>query len=145
MLEVKVLRLCEDAVIPDYAHEGDAGVDLYSVEDYSLEPGKRICARTGLKVEFEKGYEMQVRPKSGLALKDGITVLNAPGTIDAGYRGEVGVIIINHSLVKYDIKKGQKIAQAVFNKIEKANFIEVKSLNDTKRGEGGFGSTGLNK
>lgn len=144
MVKVKIKRVSKDAVIPKYAHEDDAGVDLHSTEDYRIEPGKRVCAKTGLKVEFEEGYEMQIRPKSGLALKEGITLLNTPGTIDAGYRGEISVIIINHGLNTYDIKKGQKIAQAVFNKIEKADFIEVKELNETKRGEGGFGSTGLN-
>lgn len=143
MLKVKIQKISEDAILPSYAHEGDAGMDIYSIKEYIVQPSHRVLVATGIKVEVPKGYEMQVRPKSGLALKEGITVLNTPGTIDSGYRGEVGVIVINHSSKDYKIEKGQKIAQAVFNKIERAVFVESK-LSETKRGEGGFGSTGLN-
>jgi len=142
MLKIKVHKTSEDAVIPSYAHSDDAGMDLFSVQDYLLEAGHRCLVKTGLKMEIPVGYEAQIRPKSGLALRDGITVLNTPGTIDAGYRGEIGVIAINHSSKAYKIEKGQKIAQMVFNKIEKAKF-QISSLSMTKRGEGGFGSTGL--
>jgi dUTP pyrophosphatase len=143
MLKVKIQKICEDAVLPKYAHETDAGMDLYSVKRYVLKPRHRLLARTGLKMEIPRGYEMQIRPKSGLALKEGITVLNTPGTVDSDYRGEVGVILINHSSKTCRIEKNQKIAQAVFNKIEKAKLTEVKRVNETERGEGGFGSTGL--
>ena len=141
-LEVSVQKLCEEAIIPKYAHEGDAGVDLYSRIDYELKPGERFLIPTGLKMAIPHGYEGQVRPKSGLALKSGITVLNTPGTVDAPYRGEVGVIVINHDRNSYQIKKGEKIAQMIFNEIKYANFKVVESLESTSRGEGGFGSTG---
>jgi dUTP pyrophosphatase len=140
---VQVQRLCADVPVPKYAHEGDAGVDLYSIEDCTLKPGERALVATGLKMAIPPGYEGQVRPKSGLALKHGITLLNTPGTVDAPYRGEVGVIVINHDPREtYEIRKGEKIAQMVFNKVEYAVFAEVKELDATTRGEGGFGSTG---
>ena len=141
-LEIMVQRLCEDIPLPKYAHEGDAGVDLYSRADYLVKPGERVLVSTGLKMAIPPGYEGQVRPKSGLALKHGITVLNTPGTVDSPYRGEVGVIIINHDACPYTVKKGEKIAQMVFNKVEYAVFQEVKELDATTRGEGGYGSTG---
>ena len=143
MLEIKVLKLNENAIIPSYSHEGDSGMDLFSVENYTLFPRKRELIRTGLKVEIPLGYEMQIRPKSGLAWKKGITVLNTPGTVDAPYRGEVGVILINHGEENYEVKKGEKVAQIVFKKVETAVFKEVDSLSETSRGEGGFGSTGI--
>lgn len=142
MIKVKIQKISEDAIIPKYAHDDDAGMDLFSTKEYVLLPNHRLLVGTGLKMEIPIGYEMQIRPKSGLAIKEGITVLNTPGTIDAGYRGEVGVILINHSSKPYKIEKHQKIAQAVFNKIEKAQIIE-SNLSKSKRGEGGFGSTGL--
>jgi len=142
-IEVLIQKLHNDAVIPKYAHEGDAGVDLHSTIDYGLKPGEKALIPTGLKMAIPKGYEGQVRPKSGLALKSGITVLNTPGTVDAPYRGEVGVIVINHSKDPYQIRKGEKIAQMIFNEIKYANFKVVDSLNETSRGEGGYGSTGL--
>lgn len=142
-INVLIQKLCDDAIIPKYAHEGDAGVDLYSRIDYELKPKERVLIPTGLKMAIPHGYEGQVRPKSGLALKSGITVLNTPGTVDAPYRGEIGVIVINHHNEAYNIKKGEKIAQMVFNEIKYANFEEVKSLDETSRGDGGFGSTGL--
>lgn len=142
-LEVRVQKISQDAVIPKYAHDGDAGVDLYAVKDHTLPPGARALIPTGLKMAIPHGYEGQVRPKSGLALKHGLTVLNTPGTVDAPYRGEVGVIVINHDpAAAYEIKKGEKIAQMVFNKVEYAAFREVALLDETSRGEGGFGSTG---
>ena len=123
---VSVQKLAADAVLPKYAHEGDAGVDLYSAINLNLKPGERALVPTGLKMAIPYGYEGQVRPKSGLALKHGLTVLNTPGTVDAPYRGEVGVIVINHDLkAAYEIKKGEKIAQMVFNKVEYVTFTEV--------------------
>ena len=142
-IEVLIQKLCEDAVLPRYAHDGDAGVDLHSRIDHELKPGERFLIPTGLKMAIPEGYEGQVRPKSGLALKSGITVLNTPGTVDAPYRGEVGVIVINHNSAAYQIKKGEKIAQMIFNEIKYASFKVVESLDNTSRGEGGFGSTGL--
>ena len=144
-LNIKIKKIKKNAILPHYAHDGDAGVDIYSTEDYVLRPGQRLLVSTGIKMAIPKGYEGQIRPKSGLALKHGISVCNSPGTIDSGYRGEIGVIAINHSNEEFKIKKGTKIAQMVFNKIEKAEFEEVKDLDNTKRGQNGFGSTGLNK
>ena len=141
-LVVKILKVDTNAIIPKYAHEGDAGVDLFSVENYSLGPGEIRVIKTGLKMEIPRGYEMQVRPKSGLAAKYGITVLNSPGTIDSPYRGEVGVILINHGQNTYEVKTGEKIAQGVFTRVENADFVEVQELSETVRGSGGFGSTG---
>ena len=143
-LRIKINKIKENAILPHYAHDGDAGVDLYSTEDYVLRPGQRILVSTGIKMAIPKGYEGQLRPKSGLALNHGISVCNSPGTIDSGYRGEIGVIAINHSKEEFKIEKGTKIAQMVFNKIEKAEFEEVKDFDTTKRGQNGFGSTGLN-
>jgi len=142
-LKIRIKKIKENAILPHYAHDGDAGVDLYSTEDYVLKPGQRILVSTGVIIAVPQGYEAQIRPKSGLALNHGISVCNSPGTIDSGYRGEIGVIAINHSKEEFKIEKGTKIAQLVFNKIEKAEFEEVKSLDNTKRGHGGFGSTGL--
>lgn len=138
---VKIQRIKDNAIIPKYAHPGDAGVDLFSTEDYLLKPGQRVLVSTGIKIAVPDGYEAQVRPRSGLALKSGISVCNTPGTIDAGYRGEVGVIIINHGSEDFKIERGSKIAQMVFNRVEKAEFVEGE-LDLTSRGEGGFGSTG---
>ena len=143
-LMIKINKIKENAILPHYAHEGDAGVDLYSAENYVLRPGQITLVSTGIKLAIPKGYEAQIRPKSGLALNHGISVCNSPGTIDSGYRGEIGVIAINHSKEEFKIEKGTKIAQMVFNKIEKAEFEEVKDFDTTKRGQNGFGSTGLN-
>ncbi|MFA6092736.1 MAG: dUTP diphosphatase [Elusimicrobiota bacterium] len=142
-LEIAVQKLSADVKMPGYAHEGDAGLDLYSTIDCTLLPGRRVLIPTGLKLAIPHGYEGQVRPKSGLALKHGITVLNTPGTVDAPYRGEVGVILINlDPKASYEIKKGEKVAQMVFNKVEYAVFTEISELPATTRGEGGYGSTG---
>lgn len=129
--------------MPSYAHFGDAGVDLYAARDTVVSPHGRALVPTGLKIAIPNGYEGQVRPKSGLALKHGITVLNTPGTVDAPYRGEVGVILFNSSDNEYLAKSGEKIAQMVFCKVENAEFVLADELPDTDRGEGGFGSTGL--
>ena len=144
MLKVKIQKINEDAIIPNYAHEDDAGMDLFSVKDVLILPMHRALIPTGIKVEIPKGYEMQIRPKSGLALREGITVLNTPGTVDADYRGEIGIILINLSSKPYKVEKGQKVGQAVFNKFETAKFVSEK-LSATKRGGGGFGSTGIKK
>jgi len=130
--------------LPSYETSASAGMDLRAFidEKYSLSPGERKLVKTGLFLEIPEGYEAQVRPRSGLALKNGITVLNSPGTIDADYRGEIGVILINHSSENFEINSGDRIAQLVFAKVEQAVWTETDHLNDTERGEGGFGSTG---
>jgi dUTP pyrophosphatase len=140
---LKVRKVHPDAIVPRYAYEGDAAMDLFSVEDYILVEGERKLFGTGLSVEVPEGYEMQIRPRSGSALKHGITVLNSPGTIDSSYRGEVGVILINHSRKSYNINKGDRIAQAKISKVEKILIVESEKLSGSQRGEGGFGSTGL--
>lgn len=135
--------------LPKYETKNSAGLDLrvseemYKNTEYIL-AGERKLLKTGLFLEIPEGYEAQIRPRSGWALKHGITVLNSPGTIDADYRGEVGVILINHSNVPFRISHGDRIAQMVFNKVEQAIFEEVNDLSDTDRGQGGFGSTGKN-
>ncbi len=143
MVVLKIKKIHPDAIIPKYAHFGDAGMDVFSIQEVILKPKERCKIRTGLKVEVPFGYELQARPKSGLAINNGITCLNSPGTIDAGYRGEICIILINHSSKSYKIEKGSKIAQLVLNKIEFAEIEEVDDLSETSRGEGGFGSTGI--
>ncbi|MBW2984611.1 dUTP diphosphatase [Candidatus Woesearchaeota archaeon] len=142
-MKLQVQRVVEDVKVPSYAHEGDAGMDLYAAEEYILKPGERKLINTGIKIALPVGYEAQLRPKSGLALKHGISIVNTPGTVDSGYRGLVGVIAINHGTEEFRIEKNQKIAQMVINKVESAEIEEVPNLDETSRGEGGFGSTGL--
>ena len=141
MITIRIKRT-KDAMLPHYAHKGDAGVDLYSSEDVILEPMKIALVPTGISMAIPEGYEGQVRPKSGLALNHGIALVNSPGTIDSGYRGEIRIIAINLGKRPYTVEKGKKIAQMVFNKVEYAAFSEVALLDETSRGEGGFGSTG---
>jgi dUTP pyrophosphatase len=128
--------------LPEYETPGSAGLDVRCTETIVLNPGERILAKTGLFVEIPLGYELQVRPRSGLALKQGITVLNTPGTIDADYRGEIGVILMNHGLSVVEFKPADRIAQLVLNKVERIQWLQTESLTGTKRGQGGFGSTG---
>ena len=142
-VQIRVKRLHPDAKIPKAAKVGDVAFDLYSVIDYELKSGERYAVPTGIAIEIPVGYEGQVRPRSGLALKDGITVLNTPGTIDSGYRGEVKTIMINHGDISFKITKGMRISQLAIRPVPKVEFIEVDELSDTDRGEGGFGSTGV--
>lgn len=142
-MKILVKKLQQDAKSLGYAHEGDSGLDLFAAESAVLRPGERKLIGTGIKVAIQPGYEAQVRPKSGLAIEHGITVLNTPGTIDSCYRGEVKVILVNHSNKDYKVEKGRKIAQMVLCKVEKAEIEEVDELDETPRNEGGFGSTGL--
>ena len=142
-VQVRVKRLTPDAKIPKAAKAGDVAFDLYSVIDYEIKPGARYAVPTGIAVEIPSGYEGQVRPRSGLALKEGITVLNTPGTIDSGYRGEVKTIMINHSDAPFQINKGMRISQLAIRPVPEVEFVEVDELLDTERGEGGFGSTGV--
>lgn len=142
---LKIAKIHEDAVLPHYVHPGDSGMDLYSVEDVSIASGATAFVHTGLTIAVPEGYEAQVRPKSGLALKHSISVLNTPGTVDSGYRGEICVILINHGTDPFHVQKHTKIAQMVICPVVCAEIVEVDSLDDTARGEGGFGSTGLNR
>ena len=132
-----------EAVLPAYAHASDAGMDVRSVEDVVIPAGGRALVRTGLVMLLPPGYEAQVRPRSGLALKHGITVLNTPGTIDSGYRGEVGVILANFGGEGFAVAKGDKIAQIVVAPVTQAAIEEAYEIDETDRGSGGFGSTGV--
>ena len=142
MLDVKVKKLNVDAKIPFRQTKGSSGYDLYSNEAVNLRVGGIALVSTGISIEIPIGYEAQVRPRSGLALKKGITVLNTPGTIDADYRGEVKVILINFGDESVKLEKHERIAQLVFQKIEDVHFILNENLSKTERGKGGFGSSG---
>lgn len=128
--------------IPSYATEHAAGMDVVAAEDVTLRPGWRHAVATGFAIAIPEGYEVQVRPRSGLALKHGVTCLNTPGTIDADYRGEVKIILVNLGSAVVDIARGERIAQLVPAPVQRAAFVEVEALDDTARGAGGFGSTG---
>ncbi|ACM92504.1 deoxyuridine 5'-triphosphate nucleotidohydrolase [Nautilia profundicola AmH] len=141
-MKLKIKKLNQEALIPAYQTKEAAGFDLHSIEDVIIKPGERKLIGTGLAFEIEFGYEVQIRPRSGLAFKHGITVLNTPGTIDSDYRGEIKVLLINHSNEAFEIKKEERIAQAVIAPVVQAEIIEVEELSDTERGAGGFGSTG---
>ena len=143
MYTLKVKKLKEDAIIPNFAHKGDAGMDLYSIEKVIIPKNETRLIKTGISIELPHMTEAQVRPRSGLALKHSITVLNSPGTIDEGYRGEIGVILINHGKEDFVVEKHMKIAQMVIKPIYEIHIEEVKDLSDTERGNGGFGSTGM--
>jgi dUTP pyrophosphatase len=132
----------EGLPLPSYATSGAAGMDVVAAEDLDLMPGQRHAVATGFKVAIPEGYEIQVRPRSGLALKHGITVPNTPGTIDSDYRGELKVIVINHGDQAFPIRRGERIAQLVPAAVTQAEFDEVEELCETERGAGGFGSTG---
>ena len=142
-MKVAIINKSNNA-LPSYETSASAGLDIraFIEEKLTLSPSERKLIKTGLFLEIPEGYEAQVRPRSGLALKNGITVLNSPGTIDADYRGEIGVILINHSSENFEINSGDRIAQLVFAKVEQAVWFETESLNETERGQGGFGSTG---
>ncbi|MBS0627576.1 MAG: dUTP diphosphatase [Verrucomicrobia bacterium] len=144
--EVQILVKAEEEFIPGYGSRLAAGADVKACieEDVWIEPGESALIPTGIKVEIPAGYEIQVRPRSGLALKNKITVLNTPGTIDADYRGEIGVILINHGKSSFQVTRGMRIAQLVLTRALKAVFVvEEKELSLTARGEGGFGHTGI--
>jgi dUTP pyrophosphatase len=144
MIEIKLTRLPhgEGLPLPSYATEHAAGLDVCSAEGLILRPGQRHAVATGFAIEIPHGYEVQVRPRSGLALKHGITCLNTPGTIDSDYRGEVKVILANLGQEPFAIARGERIAQLVPAEVARARFVEVKVLGESARGAGGFGSTG---
>jgi dUTP pyrophosphatase len=142
-LTIKIRRIHPDAQLPHYVHgpEEDAGLDLRSVESVVLKPGEPAAVPTGLVIELPPGYEAQIRPRSGLALKHAITVPNSPGTIDPGYRGEVKVILLNLGRGDYEIQPGDRIAQIVVARYEAVEFLETE-VAESRRGDGGFGSSG---
>lgn len=142
-MKLLVQIINKNAIIPFYAHEDDAGLDLFSVEKVIINPMERKLVHTGIKIQLPENTEAQVRPRSGLALKNGITLLNSPGTIDAGYRGEIKLLMINLGEKPFMVEKKMKIAQMVIKPVERVDVKKVSELDDTKRGENGFGSTGL--
>ncbi len=140
---VRVKLISENAKLPQAANAGDVAFDLHSVINVTLEPGERQAIPTGLIMEIPKGYEGQVRPRSGLALRNGLSVVNSPGTIDSGYRGEVKVIVINHGREPFTITKGMRVCQIAIRQVPEVKFEVVEELSDSERGESGFGSTGV--
>ncbi len=142
-MKIKVKRMDESIPLPAYQHSGeDAGMDLYSAENTSIKPGEYKMIKTGLKLAIPEGYGGFVYPRSGLALKRGVTVLNADGVIDPGFRGEVGIILINHGDSEFEINKGDRIAQLIIHRTFQVEWEEVINLETSTRGEGGFGHTG---
>jgi dUTP pyrophosphatase len=142
-VEVLITRLDPDLPLPRYAKGGDAGADIVSRIDITLAPGERALVPTGIAIALPDGYVALVHPRSGLAIKHGVTMVNAPGTVDAGYRGELQIILINHDKSEsVSFKRGDRIAQLVIQKVERAEFVEVRELPGSGRGAGGFGSTG---
>lgn len=146
-VQIKRLRNCDGLDLPAYATQASAGMDLLAATDgpQSIAPGGRDLVSTGIAIALPPGFEAQIRPRSGLALKQGISVLNAPGTIDADYRGEIGVILINHGTETFTIERGMRIAQMVIAPVCRAQWDEVPVLPESGRGAGGFGSTGISE
>lgn len=142
-VEVALVRLDPELPTPAYAHPGDAGADLVTTVDVTLKPGERVLVPTGIALALPDGYVGLVHPRSGLAARHGLSIVNAPGTIDAGYRGEVKVCLINLDPTEaIELRRGDRIAQLVIQRFERARFVEVESLEDSARGVGGYGSTG---
>ena len=143
-MRIEIQLLDPDIEIPSYAKPGDAGLDLRSRVDMKLEPGMRALVPTGLAIAIPEGYVGLVHPRSGLAIKNGISMVNTPGTIDSGYRGEIAVILINHDREEtFEIKRGDRIAQLVIQQVENAELVAVQELPTSQRGAGGFGSSGV--
>jgi dUTP pyrophosphatase len=142
-IRIEIVRDDPTLPLPAYAREGDAGLDLTAAATVTLAPGGRRLVPTGLRVAIPSGHAGLVLPRSGLALRSGVTVLNAPGLIDSGYRGEVGVLLVNHGAEAVTISRGERIAQLVIQTVERATLVEVRELDATGRGAGGFGSTGI--
>lgn len=143
---IEIEMIHPDAIFPSYNYPSDSGFDLYSVEEITLEPFGRAAIPTGLKFGFNEGYEIQVRTKSGLALNQGLMVLNSPGTVDQGYTGEIKVIVFNTNPTKFTVKKGMKVAQAILCPVKNGkyvNLVSVEKIGDKDRGNNGFGSTGI--
>jgi len=142
-IELKRLPHGDGLPLPAYATAGAAGMDVVSAEDITLGVGDWHPVRTGFAIAIPEGFEVQARPRSGLALKHGITLLNSPGTIDSDYRGEMMMILVNHGKAAFEVKRGDRIAQIVPAAVQRANIVEVTALSETARGAGGFGSTGV--
>ncbi|AYD39752.1 dUTP diphosphatase [Clostridium fermenticellae] len=142
-MEIKIKKVSEEAKLPEYAHASDAGMDLFSIEEKVIGAGGTSLIRTGIIVELPENTEAQIRPRSGLALKNSITVLNSPGTIDQGYRGEICIILINHGRSDFKVEKYMKIAQMVIKPVLKVSIKEVKEIAASDRNDNGFGSTGI--
>ena len=142
-VDISIVRLDPDLPLPAYAHPGDAGADLLTTVDVTLQPGERAMVPTGIALALPEGYVALVHPRSGLAARHGLSIVNTPGTIDAGYRGEVKVMLINHDPVApVELRRGDRVAQLVVQRFERARFVEVEQLPVSVRGEGGYGSTG---
>ena len=141
-MKIKIKRLLPEAELPEYKTKGAAGADIFSAENVLLNPMEIKAISTGISMEIPEGYHISIRPRSGLALNNGITVLNTPGTIDSDYRGEIKIILINLSDTPFNIERGMRIAQMLLEKDEHMEWDETDKLTDTKRGEGGFGHTG---
>ncbi|WP_435741422.1 dUTP diphosphatase [Nocardioides sp. SYSU DS0663] len=142
-LEIPVVRLDRDLPLPAYAHRGDAGADLHTTVDLVLAPGERALVPTGIALALPEGYVALVHPRSGLAARHGVSIVNAPGTIDAGYRGEVKVLLVNLDPIEpVALRRGDRVAQLVVQRFETASFVEVDVLPSSERGDGGYGSTG---
>ncbi|PTW01671.1 deoxyuridine 5'-triphosphate nucleotidohydrolase [Halanaerobium saccharolyticum] len=145
-MEIKVEKVNKDIELPKYQHFGeDAGLDLHAAEELTIKSGEYKLIKTGLKIAVPRGYAAFVYPRSGLALKKGVTVLNADGVIDSGYRGEVGVILINHGTEDFNVNFNDRIAQLIIQQVNTIEWNEVESLSESQRGEGGFGHTGIKK
>jgi len=143
MVEIHIRRLDESVPLPSYAHPGDAGADLTTTVDIELKPGERAMVPTGISIALPEGYVALVHPRSGLAARFGVSIVNAPGTVDAGYRGEIKVLLINLDPAEpVVLHKGDRIAQLVIQRFEHASFVEVDTLPESVRGDGGYGSTG---
>ena len=142
-LEIQVLRLDPDLPLPAYAHPGDAGADLLTTVEVTLAPGERMLVPTGVAIALPDGFVALVHPRSGLAARHGLSIVNTPGTVDAGYRGEIKVLLVNHDPREpIELRRGDRIAQLVVQRVERAVFVEVDRLPDSARGGGGYGSTG---
>lgn len=142
-IRISFIKLDDKAVIPEYKTSGSSGFDLTAIEGGTIQPGSVVLFKTGLAVEIPRGYELQVRPRSGLSINDSVTVINTPGTVDSDYRGEIMVGLINHGKEPFTVKKGTRIAQGVIAPVMKALFREEENLSETDRGSNGFGSTGV--
>lgn len=139
---LKVVRIHEEARLPYRANEGDAGLDIYAIEQEIIQPGETTLVRTGIQIELPEGTEAQIRPRSGLALNHSVTVLNSPGTIDEGFRGELQIILINHGKAAFKVERQMRIAQMVIAPVMQVHVEEASELSESVRGQGGFGSTG---
>ena len=143
-VEVQITRLSPDVPLPSYAHPGDAGADLVTTVDVHLEPGERVLVPTGVAIALPEGFVALVHPRSGLAARFGVSIVNAPGTVDAGYRGEIKVLLVNHDRTHtVELRRGDRVAQLVVQRFERAVFTEVEDLPESVRGAGGYGSTGV--